>query len=44
MSYKLEHIPSDHMAVLVEMMHKLGKSQPDMYIISEEGRKIFTHK
>jgi len=44
MAYKLEHIPSDHMAVLVEMMHKLGKSQPDMYIISEEGRKIFTHK
>jgi len=44
MAYKLEHVPSDHMALLVETMHKWSNSQPDVYIISEEGHKIYTHK
>ena len=44
MAYKLEHVPVDHMVVLVETMQKWGNSQPDMYIISEEGHKVYTHK
>ena len=44
MAYKLEHVQGDHMAVLMETMHKWSNSQPDMYIISEEGHKIYTHK
>jgi len=44
MAYKLEHVPSDHVAVLVETMHKWSNSQPDVYIISKEGHKIYTHK
>jgi len=44
MAYKLEHVPGDHLGVLVETMHKWSNNQPDMYIISEEGHKIYTHK
>jgi len=44
MAYKLEHVQSDHMALMVETMHKWSNSQPDMYIISEEGHKIYTNK
>jgi len=44
MAYKLEHVQGDHMGVLMETMHKWSNSQPDMYIISEEGHKIYTHK
>jgi len=44
MAYKLEHVQGDHMGVLMETMHKWSNSQPDMYIISVEGHKIYTHK
>jgi len=44
MAYKLEHVAGDHLSVLVETMRKWSNSQPDMYIISEEGHKIYTHK
>jgi len=44
MAYKLEHVRGDHIGVLMETMHKWSNNQPDMYIISEEGHKIYTHK
>jgi len=44
MAYKLEHVLSDHMGVLVGTMQKWGNGQPDVYIISEEGHKIYTQK
>jgi len=44
MAYKLEHVLSDHMALMAETMQKWSNSQPDVYIISEEGHKIYTHK
>jgi len=44
MAYKLEHVPVDHMVVLVETLQKWSNSQPDVYIISEEGHKVYTHK
>jgi len=44
MAYKLEHIMSDHIGVLVGTMQKWGNSQPDLYMISEEGHKIYTQR
>ena len=44
MAYKLEHIMSDHIGVLVGTMQKWGNSQPDVYMISEEGHKIYTQR
>jgi len=44
MAYKLEHVTSDHVGVLVGTMQKWANSQPDLYIISEEGHKIYTQK
>ena len=44
MAYKLEHELSDHMGLLVGTMQKWANGQPDVYIISEEGHKIYTQK
>jgi len=44
MAYKLEHVMADHLGVLVGTMQKWSNSQPDVYIISEEGHKIYTQK
>eukprot|EP00092_Neocalanus_flemingeri_P032900 GFUD01035782.1.p1 GENE.GFUD01035782.1~~GFUD01035782.1.p1 ORF type:complete len:427 (-),score=96.28 GFUD01035782.1:70-1350(-) len=44
MAYKLEHEMTDHLGVLVGTVQKWGNDQPDVYIISEEGHKIYTQK
>jgi len=44
MTFRLEHKPADHTAVLVEMMNTFHNKNPDVYIVSKEGHKIFTHK
>ena len=44
MAYKLEHKLSDHIGVLAGTIQKCGNGQPDVYIISEEGHKIYTQK
>eukprot|EP00092_Neocalanus_flemingeri_P025242 GFUD01027374.1.p1 GENE.GFUD01027374.1~~GFUD01027374.1.p1 ORF type:complete len:432 (-),score=86.85 GFUD01027374.1:44-1339(-) len=44
MAYKLEHEMTDHLGVLAGTIQKWGNDQPDVYIISEEGHKIYTQK
>ena len=44
MEYKLQHESTDHQEVLREILHNWSKSDHDIYIISDEGHRIFTQK
>jgi len=45
MAYKLEHVLADHMGLLSTTLQKWGSDgAPDLFIISEEGHKIYTRR
>jgi len=44
MAYKLEHFAADHQEVLQGALLDWSKDDHDIYLISDEGHKIFTHK
>jgi len=44
MAYKLEHSVQDQMKMLSSTLQKWTINQPDLYFISNEGHKIYTHK
>ena len=44
MAYKLEHFAADHLEVLKGTLLDWSKGENDVYIVSNEGHKIFTQK
>jgi len=44
MVYKLEHSSDEQINTMSNIMQEWSMSQPDLFLISKEGNKIFTHR
>jgi len=44
MAYKLEHSGDEQRKLLSSTLQKLGNCQPDVYLVSSEGHKVYTQR
>jgi len=44
MAYKLEHSSDEQKKLLSSTLQKLGNCQPDVYLVSSEGHKVYTQR
>jgi len=44
MAYKLEHSSDEQRKLLSSTLQKLGNCQPDVYLVSSEGHKVYTQR